>query len=104
MLLIEDNLDPAQVLNAKNAEVRRYLMKRVGYDNVKHAVGAATLHADGTSELLRFADGDVYVKVRDSSTEREYLLYVPQNMKTCRQAIAWTFGLLEHEYAPEIET
>lgn len=104
LLLIKTNLEPSEVLTAKNAEVRRYLMKRVGYEEVKESVKAQVMHRDATSELLKFADGDMYVKVQDSSTEREYLLYVPNNMKTCRQAIAWTFGLEEAEYQPLIET
>ena len=102
--MIKKDLDPSEVLTAKNAEVRRFLMKRVGYEQVKEAVKAQVVHHDGTSELLKFADGDMYVKVQDSSTEREYLLYVPGNMKTCKQAIAWTFGLGEAEYQPLIET
>lgn len=104
LLLINQDLDPSEVLTAKNAEIRRYLMKRVGYEQVKDAVKAQVVHRDGTSELLKFADGDMYVKVQDSSTGSEYLLYVPDNMKTCKQAIAWTFGLEEDEYLPLIET
>ncbi len=104
LLVVENNLDPKLVITAKNAEVRRFLMKRVGYQEVKDAVNAEVVHIDGTSELLKFADGDMYVKVKDSSTEREYLLYVPSHLKTCRAAIAWTFGLSEQEYRPVIET
>ena len=103
-MLIEDDLDPAKALNAINAEIRRYLIKRIGYENIKEAVNAEILHTDGTSELLRFADGDTYVKVQDTSTKREYLLFVDQNVKTCRAAIAWTFGLTEKQYNPIIET
>lgn len=99
-----ENIDPVEVLNAKNAEVRRYLIKRVGYQNIKDKVSAQVLHTEGDNELLKFGNGEMYVKVKDSSTEREYLLFVEGNHKTVRSAIAWTFGLREEEYNPIIET
>lgn len=105
LLIIEgENLDPEKVLQAKNAEVRRYLIKRIGYKNIKDKVNAEVLHVDGDNELLRFNTDEMYVKVKDSSTEREYLLYVEGDHKTCKSAIAWTFGLREEEYNPIIET
>ena len=39
-----------------------------------------------------------------SLSSGEYLLFVDQNVKTCRAAIAWTFGLTEKQYNPIIET
>ena len=101
---IKGGLPPKDVLTVANAEIRRFLMKRVGYENIKDAVKAEVLHKDGDSELLKFNNGDVYVKVKDTSTAREYLLSVPENMKTCREGIAWTFGLSEDKYNPIIET
>jgi len=104
LLLVREDVKPQEVLTAQNAEVRRYLIKRIGYEEIKEAVKAEVLHIDGTSELLKFNTGELYVKVKDSSTEREYLLYVEGNHKTCRSAIAWTFGLKEEEYNPIIES
>jgi len=104
LLLIEENLSPEKVLTIKNAEIRRFLIKRVGYENIKEKVNAEVLHQDGHNELLKFANGEMYVKVRDTSTEREYLLFVEGNHKTCKSAIAWTFGLQENEYNPIIES
>ncbi len=104
LLIIEDNLSPEKVLDVQNAEVRRYLIKRVGYENIKDKVQAEVLHVDGTSELLKFKTGEMYVKVKDSSTDREYLLYVEGRHTTCKSAIAWTFGLREEEYNPTIES
>jgi len=104
LLLLEDDLSPEKVLDIKNAEIRRFLIKRVGYENIKDKVNAEVLHQDGHNELLKFANGEMYVKVRDTSTEREYLLFVQGNHKTCKSAIAWTFGLREDEYHPIIES
>lgn len=104
LTLVSDKIEPQDVLNVKNAEIRRYLIKRVGYENIKDTVKAEVIHRDGDSELLKFENGEMYVKVKDSSTGRDYLLFVEGGHKTCRSAIAWTFGLKEEEYKPIIET
>ena len=101
------DLKPDDVLNAKNAEVRRYLLKRLGYNKIKELVKANVIHKEGTSELVDITHNGVterYVKVKDSSTDREYLLWVANWVKTCRQAIASTFNLSEEEYNPIEET
>lgn len=104
LFLVSEKTTPKQVLEVKNAEIRRYLIKRIGYDNIKKYVKAEVLHKDGENELLRFENGEMYVKVKDTSTERDYLLFVEGRHETCRSAIAWTFGLREEEYNPIIES
>ena len=44
------------------------------------------------------------IKVRDSTTRQFYLLRVPPTVWTCKQAVAWTFGMEEDEYYPTKET
>ncbi|HEX7380479.1 MAG TPA: hypothetical protein VF278_25420 [Pirellulales bacterium] len=45
------------------------------------------------------------VVVRCPSTGQQYVLRVPPNMRTCRQAIAWTAGFDDAEkYQPLLET
>jgi hypothetical protein len=105
--MVSDNPDPKKVLAIKNSEVRRYMIKRIGYNEIKDAVDAKVLHTDGDKELLELVlngEEERYVKVKDSSTDREYLLYVPNNIQRCKQGIAWTLGLKESEYNPIIET
>ena len=104
LLLTNKDISAEEVLSIKNAEIRRFLIKRVGYENIKDKVNAEVIHRDGESELLEFNTGEMYVKVKDSSTDRTYLLYVEGSHKTCKSAIAWTFGLTEEEYNPIIET
>lgn len=103
LLLLKEDISPLDVLKINNSEIRRYLIKRVGYENIKNHANVEVLHIDGNSELL-LINGEKYVKVKDSSTEREYLLYVEDHCNNCKQAIAWTFGLKEEEYNPLIET
>ena len=104
---IKGELSTKEVFHIRNQEIRRYIMKRIGYETIKGDVDTKLIHKDGTSELLEISFGDTkerYVKVKDTSTEREYLLYVPNEIQRCRQGIAWTFGLKEEEYNPIIES
>ncbi|MDE1834920.1 MAG: hypothetical protein KGH64_06305, partial [Candidatus Micrarchaeota archaeon] len=47
-----------------------------------------------------------YVKVPDFSTDRDYFLRVPyqEATRSCKGAVAWTFGIEEKDYAPQIES
>lgn len=53
--------------------------------------------------IRRNADACV-VKVTCPSTDRTFTLQVPPRIQTCSEAVAWTFGLDEDEYAPAVET
>jgi len=39
-----------------------------------------------------------YIRVKDSSTGKYVFLSVPNRIKNCKEAIAWTFGLSLREY------
>jgi hypothetical protein len=54
----------------------------------------------GTSSITTYR----YVRVKDSSTEKNVFLSVPNRMNSCRQAISWTFGLKPLEYDLLFET
>jgi len=45
-----------------------------------------------------------YIRVKDSSTEQYHFLSVPNSMRNCQEAIAWTFGLTISEYKLFFET
>jgi len=44
------------------------------------------------------------VRVKDTSTERQYAICVPKDVKTAHEGIAWTFDLTPEEYMPEQES
>ncbi|MFX0094382.1 MAG: DUF6745 domain-containing protein [Candidatus Hodarchaeota archaeon] len=110
LLLLKPNneLRPRDIIVCRNVEIRRLLMDRFGFDKFVAEARARLLHRDGSSELvtinLRKEESLTFVKVRDSTTKQLYLLRVPSDVKTCREAIAWTFGLEEEEYDPIKET
>jgi hypothetical protein len=108
-----ETITVAEILAERNAERRRVLLERFGFERFMPAAGAAEVDRDrdagGERQLLRLKlDGDedlVCVAVSCPSTGRRYLLRVPPTMRTCRQAVAWTAGFDDPNlYAPLVET
>jgi hypothetical protein len=108
-----EQLTPEEVLRERNAERRRVMFERYGFERLRRAESAevidADTHAGGRRELLRLPlEGDevlVCVAVQCPSTGRRYVLRVPPEMQTCRQAVAWTAGFADPEdYSPLQET
>lgn len=108
-----DEITAAEALAEPNAELRRVKMERIGFDRFVAEADPTVLDEDtdpgGERRLLRVdLAGDeplVVVAVRCPSTGGQYVLRVPPDTKTCRQAIAWTAGFDDpSQYAPLVET
>lgn len=102
-----------QILRQRNIEIRRVMIELYGQSRYLMDAGAILLHRDECGMLYRVEVPDdeplVMVKVRNSTPEpdgkfRYYFLRVPPSMRTAREAVAWTFGLLPTEYQPARET
>lgn len=121
LALLSRPLTLAEVLNTANAEVRRRLIElyeRGDPGRFIRDADADVLEFDfdrlgNRRRLLRFALwGDepyVAVEVTNSTPEPDgshkvYILRVPPTVTTCREAVAWTFGMTGDEYDPEVET
>jgi len=118
---IEDRsvLTAAAITAQRNAEVRRVMTEAFGFDRYLEELGAKVLHEDrdlmGRPRLLVQAqvpgqdEALTMIKVINSTPEpdghhKEYHLRVPPHMKSCNEAVAWTFGLDDREYKPLQET
>jgi hypothetical protein len=108
-----ERLEAKTVLKERNAERRRVMIERMGFDRFMREAGAKRLDCDrdpgGPRELLRvpmLGDEDIVsLSCRCPSTGRHYLLRVPPSMKTCRQAAAWMAGFDDPKlYQPVQET
>lgn len=108
-----ETLKSTDALAEANAEVRRVMIERIGFDRFMQESGARVLHEDtdpgGQRQLLQVdLEGDeplVCVSVSCPSTRRHYLIRVPPTMRTCHQAVAWTAGFDDaNEYRPLVET
>lgn len=102
---VEEDIEvtAADILACKNQEIKQSALKRYGYENFVRDANMDEADRDGENALLRKGD-IVFAYVKDSSTPRRYLLRVPPQMKTVREAIAWTFNMRPDEYRPLVET
>ena len=102
-----------RIYDETNQEIRRFMLKRYTPEKFIQDSQAQKIAEDEFGELYRKSlpneQALLFVKVINSTPEpdgsfREYFLRVPAEMKTARQAVAWTFGLMANEYAPMYES
>lgn len=109
-----ETITAQEIEEETNAEVRRIMLERFGLERYLTTTGdIEKIHSDDFGTLYRkeFEDDEplVMVLVVNSTKEpdgsyKNYVLRVPPEMERAKQAIAWTFGLEEHQYTPLIQT
>lgn len=130
-LLTRNDISVDELFHCRNQEIKRQLVKNMGYDKLKEKLAdrLTIMDKQGFNELLRIRLNNKYdllqfVKVKDASSDRIYLIGVPLHddriklppdplgslttsyaeIKTVKHAIAWTFDMLPEEYQPKVET
>ena len=111
VILRPETLTSKQILSERNIAVRRIMIERLGLDRFLVQARAKCRDADqgGTRRLYRINLPDdepiVAVRVQCPSTGQIYFLRVPPEIRTCREAVAWTFGFQSpDEYRPVAES
>ena len=109
-----DEIDARQILRERNLELRRVMMERLGPARFLKEISAKKIHEDKfgvlyRKELTAPEEPLVMVKVKNSTPEpdgsfKDYFIRVPPNVKTAKEAVAWTFGVTETVYAPDQES
>lgn len=108
-LIIKNDINLSDLQNIKNQERRSAFIKKLGWDNIRQHVRII----DEFDDYVLFDFEGRFLKMRDSSTDREYILRVPDRIdcglfnleiRTCVEALAWSFNMQPHEYRPELET
>lgn len=103
----------AQIEAERNTEVRRVLIEQMGPVKYVELSGAVEVSKDRFGVLLRKEvageEPIMVVRVVNSTPEpdgskKTYWLRCPPTMRTAKEALAWSFGLLETEYNPAEET
>jgi hypothetical protein len=109
--LIQVALDkPSEIMNVRNVEQRRVLLRLVGADAVLKDVKAELVHQDDFGELYKLPNGAQFVMVNNATVEpdgtiRKYMMgCIGRAHVTARSGVASTFGLQEHQYWPAKET
>jgi hypothetical protein len=91
------------ILACRNQEVKQKALKLYGYERFVEETGSKEIHRTGEDALIDVG-GIRFLFVKDSSTDRRYLLRVPDDMERVRQGKAWMFNVREGEYSPLVET
>jgi hypothetical protein len=108
-----ETITAQEVLSERNAELRRIMMERAGYERFMAQAHPKVLDQDrdpgGPRRLLRVSvPGDedlVCLSVNCPSTGRHYLLRVPPVTRSCRHAAAWIAGFANpDDYRPVAES
>jgi hypothetical protein len=113
-----ETLTLEEVLGHNNAECRYVGMKALGMEKVMNHKKAKIIDRDDSKGQILFTINGIFdepvsfVKVVNSTQEpdgsyKDYYLCVPpptQGITTCKDAVAWTFGLTGKTYNPEQET
>lgn len=97
------------ILRTANTAVRRICLEEFGYARFLAELPHDILDRSGEYELVKIdwhkrEEPICLVKVKCPSTGAFYTLRVPTTMKTVKEAVAWTFGMEQGEYFPEMET
>lgn len=108
-----EQLTAREALAERNAEIRRVMIERMGYQRFAAEADAEVLHEDrdagGPRRLLRIELEEdeplVGLSCCCPSTGRQYLIRVPPSTRHCHEAAAWIAGFDDPaQYAPEVET
>ena len=108
---INEKPEPREAFMWRNTEQRRVACEMIGWDNIFKEIKAKTVNKDRDPEIgqlvcvnmARGAGEEMFLRVK-CGTGREFVLPVPPDMTTARQANAWTWGLKPEQYNPEVRT
>jgi len=108
-LMASGQLKAHHILRIGNAEVRRICLEALTYEKFLMQMKHEIITRENDSELVRIDwhknEEPIYlVKVKCPSSGVFYTLRVPPDMKTVKEAIAWTFNVESAEYLPLEET
>jgi hypothetical protein len=108
-----EQITPKRIESEKNAEVRRVMIERYGFEHYLRDGKFKKEQQDDFGSLWRRSFSDepdvVIVRVVNSTPEpdgtyKEYYLPVPSHIRTAHEAVATSFGLKTQEYYPSLES
>ncbi len=112
LMVPTDEITPQRIADQTSMLNRRILIERLGIDRFIQMAPAELAHEDHTGKLWtkRWAGG-VWsaIEVVNGTPEpdgshRHYFLQVPAQVRTAREAVAWTYGLRAEDYDVAIRT
>ena len=112
VIMEPEKITVQDILGEQNIEIRRLKIDQYGADKFVIDSGGKLIDSSSFGELfLTHLDGDediCVVRVINSTSEpdgtfKKYLLRVPPNITTAKEAVAWTFHENEDMYNPTVE-
>jgi hypothetical protein len=109
---LADRLLASYICKLQDAGLRHAAIRAMGMDRFVAAARLRPVQKDDAGQLYLVGppvDPLAFVRVIDASPGPDgatslHWLSVPLHVATAREAVAWTFGLSEQEYAPAAET
>lgn len=109
-IMHKEKLTAQIALGQQNVELRRIACEILGWVHVLDELNYVSIHKDEDPQIGHLVEVNLpdsgkqkFIMVR-CGTGRDFAIPVPDDMKTARQANAWTYGMEEHEYSPEVRT
>lgn len=106
----KDRVDPSVGLTHPNIEQRRAFCEILGWDRVLANLKPRVIQEDKDPQIGTLIEVDLpdagasrFLRV-ECGTGRKFVLPVPNEMKSAREANAWTYGLTAKQFNPEIRT
>jgi hypothetical protein len=87
-----DELGSHIIVETRNAEVRREIVRRIGIERVMEELGGECMDKDGDYELRLLDIGDdkyPYLKMKNPSTGEWHVEFVHPGCNTVREALTW---------------
>ena len=99
----------SDAINMRNGEHRRIACEMVGWHTILNELEAVTIDKDDDAEIGELVEVSIRYETQKflrvtCGTGRNFAIPVPPNMRTAREANAWTWGLQPSEYNPEVRT
>jgi len=108
-LLRQRQLSANEIMMIDNSDLRSICAQEIGYEVFYSQLDRHIIDKGNESELVmvnwHHDEESLYLlKVRCPSTGTYYVLRVPPEFRTVKEAVGWTFGLGRDEFSPQIET
>jgi len=91
------------VLFEKNQEVKSRLLRKFGYERFLLEGKMEKLHTDGKENLYKSGGDIVLLQFFDPAKNEIGFIRVPPNVKTVKEAAAWTFNMNEKDYVANLK-
>jgi len=104
----EKDIEAREVLQIDNQEARREIAELYGLEKFMVDLGGEVIDSNNGNQLIKVKENKqdkedfLFLILKDSSTQRHYMLRVPPNITKVKDGLAWSFDV--EEYRPILET